>query len=416
MTETRTGNPSTSMPAKVVVVASTSFNSVTVDALVSAAPAMAQHFGDHPNSAFLAQMVLVTPSISIIIGAPIAGYLSHKFGLRRLMVFCSVVYVATGCYGSIAPDPASLIVSRVLLGLMSSLMGALALSRAREFDYPEQSRLLGFANAMAAAVAIASFILGGFVAQAFGWRAASLLYCWPVLLIPAILRGVPVAATQVQKDHGVKEPFPWKAMTPIFALTLLVNLSVFASSIEGPFVMSSRGLNDPSLLGIAVSGSAFLCVITAIAYGRLARRLSTQAQFIAIFAIYCLSALAVVATMGIGAGVAGITFSGVAGGLLAPLIYTLMIRLAPAAHVATALGISVSCVFLSLFIAPAVFQMVRQYTPLSPYGALLAINTLCLCVAVVRMAIRRTAGAGRSPDPSAFPDSSRPDQSNRANA
>ena len=55
--------------AAVLVVASSTFNSVTGDAIIAALPVMARELGRGGNAAFLTQMIAVAPAISIMIGS-----------------------------------------------------------------------------------------------------------------------------------------------------------------------------------------------------------------------------------------------------------------------------------------------------------------------------------------------------------
>lgn len=360
------------LAAQTIVVVGSSFNSITADVLVSAVPAMARDFGAGRDGAFLAQMMLVAPSISIIVGAPFAGYLVRWFSVRSLMLFCTAVYAIAGCYGAIAPDHGSLVASRLILGLMSGTLGTVALAGASAFGDAKRAQLLGYSNALAATVAIVSFVAGGVIAELYGWQAANLLYFWPVLLIHAILRGTPAERARALRDVEVpRGRFPLMLGLPIYLFTLLTFILIYSSSIIGPFEMTRRGLTNPSLIGVAVSGSALLCVVIATFYGPIARTFGTRAQLLILFGCFIASGLVMVLTTGVPAAVVGIAIGGIGGGILQPLLVSLLLRRMPEAHVTTAMGLFVSTLYLSLFCAPVAFRLVRAYTPFSPYGAVL---------------------------------------------
>jgi len=96
-----------------LVVASTSFNAITADALVAPMPEMAKEFGSIAHSKLLVQMMMVAPSISIIVASPLADLLGERIDHKRLMLYAISLYVLSGPFGYVAPGSTFLIVSRV---------------------------------------------------------------------------------------------------------------------------------------------------------------------------------------------------------------------------------------------------------------------------------------------------------------
>jgi len=380
-----TSAPSTAIPSRVaatiLVVASTSFNSITGDALVSGMPIMAQELARGRDAAFLVQMILVAPSISIILGAPLAGYLSHRIGVRKLMLLAACVYALVGGAGCLLSDSVALVVSRVLLGLVSALCGSLAISLAAQFDAVRRARLLGFANAAAATTAILSFLAGGWLAHTFGWRSASLLYLWPLLMLPVIWRGAPVRGhapvAQATEETG-RSSFPIGAVFHLYLAVILIDVLVFSSMLEGPFLLSARGMTDPSLIGVALTASSIVCIFIASAYGWIDQRVSSAVQFLFILLGYVTMCAIVAFAQTPTLTIIGFSIGSLGGGVLAPFLMSRLLRRVPAYHAATASGLFVSATYLGLFVAPSVYQAIKA-TGLPTFIGLLG----CCVIAVI---------------------------------
>jgi len=368
-----------------LVVASSTFNAITADAMVSAMPQMTREFGSGVNAAFMAQMILVTPSLSIIVAAPLAGLLVHRFGFKTLMIASLLLYALTGGFGFVAPGSASLIASRVVLGFASGLLSALALSRAADFDLRSGARLLGFANAMAATTAIASFVLGGWLAREFGWRTASLTYLWTLVLVPVVLMSSSMGERKVPLDGAAPAVrFPWLATLPTYLLVLGIFMVVYGSSIEGPFVLSRLGMSDPAQVGVAISASAFLCAVTAFGYGWIARLLDDRLQFVLVFLAFAASTVITSLAASSAVAIVGLSITGVGSGILSPLLVSRLIRKVPPAHVATATGLFGSATFVSVFLTPVAYKLivdvggVHVYTGLAAFMGIALLATICM--------------------------------------
>jgi MFS family permease len=378
--------------AMATVIAGTSFNAVTADAMVSAMPQMSREFGSGDGARFLVQMIMVAPSISIIVGAPLAGMVIRRFGLKALMVPGLIIYALCGAFGYFAPDAASLILSRVILGFTSGLLGAAALTPAAGFPPGQQARLLGFANAMAAATAIGSFVLGGWLAGQFGWRTANLAYLWSLVLIPIVMAG---PAQMAVKSHDIADaPFPWAATLPIYLLALAMFMIVYAPSIEGPFLLARRGMTDPSHIGLAISAPALACVLSALCYGRIANLLDRRWQYLLLFTLFTLSGTVTTFSAGLTATIIGMSFSGLASGMLSPLLLSTLMREVPHKHLATAAGTFASATFLSVFLTPPTYRLWTGTTSLHVYQGIALFAGLGLLVALARAGSRRPEGSG----------------------
>jgi len=138
------------------------------------------------------------------VAQPTMGKLSIRYGARRVFVWGAVIVLAGGILGSIGRDVATLLGSRLLLGVGTAAAFptsmALIRQRADSLGVEVPGRVLGGLAIAAQATIAIGLLVGGLLVTAFGWRSVfwaniplSLICIW------LTLRGVPADA---QDDRG----------------------------------------------------------------------------------------------------------------------------------------------------------------------------------------------------------------------
>jgi len=352
-------------------------------------PLMAKEMSAGGNARFIVQMITVAPSISIIAGSLVAGMVLRRVGFRGVMIPAILLYAVAGLAG-LVPMPATwLVATRILLGLASGLCGTICLTLAADLENRQAARLLGFANATAATTAIGSFIFGGWLAREFGWRLANAAYGLPLLLLPVVLAyrsqtrsGASHTPDQVGK---LSDPphFPLWSVVPVFLVTLAFYPLVYSSSTEGPFLLYSKGLHDPKLIGIAISGSAGACALVGLNYGRINVWLDRPAQFLLVFTCFTASAIVASAASTPFLAAIGLSLMGCGSGILSPLLLSTIMQRVPRDRVAEATSGYVSATYLSLFASPSAYAALVYFTPLQVFPALAAVGALGILATVL---------------------------------
>ena len=89
-------------------------------AIVSLVPNLSQlfgHFREVPNHELLVPMVLTIPSLCIALFAPVAGWLTDRWGRRRLLLISLVFYSVVGLLPLVLDNLYQIIASRFVVGL-----------------------------------------------------------------------------------------------------------------------------------------------------------------------------------------------------------------------------------------------------------------------------------------------------------
>jgi EmrB/QacA subfamily drug resistance transporter len=136
----------------------------------------------------------------------LAGALADRYGRRRLFVIGLTGFGVASLICGLAPTMELLIAGRLVQGAFGALLvpTSLALINAN-FEGPERGRAFGVWAAATSALTVAGPIVGGFLIDTLGWRAAFLVN------VPLVAIGVWIALAQLRESRNPDEPtrFDW---------------------------------------------------------------------------------------------------------------------------------------------------------------------------------------------------------------
>jgi MFS family permease len=374
--------PTPSLGAKTfVAVAGPALIALVPMAVIPALPQMAAHFAEGRDGAFFAQMVMTAPAVMIIAATLAAGWLVDLMGRRRLLLASLVVYAFGGLGCILAPDANTLIAARLLLGFASGLVMTCSMSMVADHgEGPQRDRVLGFASASAAGLAVVAQVVGGQLVQSLGWRGSFGLYALAIPVFLVALSGatdVPLRAT-VLTSHSQASLLP--RLWSVLVLTMVLTIGLFMPGIQGPFLLVEEGVTDPATIGMILASYSITAAVVAACYGRIAATLRMRGQI----SLACLG-------MGVGCiglallhgGVPTLTLGcviiGAGVGLIEPLTVTLALQHSPAPLHTRAVGLLLSAVFLGQFLNPIAVSPLR--TGLGVHGTFVAVGAFFLLLA-----------------------------------
>jgi len=377
-----TGRPAASSGAAkaFVSVAGPALIALVPMAVIPALPGMAQHFAPGGGGAFFAQMVMTAPAVMIIVATLSAGRLVDTIGRRNLMLASLVAYLAAGVGCLLLPDATSLIGARLALGFSAGLVMTCSMSMVA--DYPAgaaRDRILGFASASAATMAVVAQVAGGQLVQHLGWQASFWLYALALPVLACAWRG---ATDRAGSAVAVHPGLTVLARTwPVLFLTLVLTIGLFMPGIQGPFLLVGKGVTDPATIGMILASYSLAASLVASCYGMIAARLPMSGQI----ALACL---------GMGVGCAAFAASpgsatllaascvviGAGVGLVEPFTVTLVLqRTVPDSHT-RAIGMLLSAVFLGQFLNPVLVGPLRSaFGDVNAFGI---VGAFFLCLAL----------------------------------
>ena len=167
-------------------------------------PAMKKHFLDVPDVAFWVKLLLTLPALFIALSAPLAGWVADRFGRKRLLVLCTILYGISGTAGFFLDSLVSILVSRAVLGI--SVAGVITSATALISDYfhgPERARFMGYQAAFMGLGGVVFLLAGGALSE-WSWRGPFLVYSFAFFLAPIAA----LAVFEPERKHGYESAFP----------------------------------------------------------------------------------------------------------------------------------------------------------------------------------------------------------------
>ena len=160
------------------------FGPFVTDLYLPALPNLADYFKATPSAS---QLSLTMSMLGLSIGQLFIGPLSDKYGRKRLLVICLILFVVGTCACIYAPDIALFNAFRLVQGLAAS--GGIVIARSVSADSyrgPVLTKFLAMVSAVNGVAPIVAPVLGGFLLNFMSWKgtfAVLLLYGFVLLFM-----------------------------------------------------------------------------------------------------------------------------------------------------------------------------------------------------------------------------------------
>ncbi|HET6472862.1 MAG TPA: multidrug effflux MFS transporter [Pseudomonadales bacterium] len=272
---TRTIDPAAVPPHWLIAIlaAVTATGPFAMQCFLPALPAIQRGFA---VSSATAQLTLSASMVAIAVGTLAYGPLSDRYGRRPVLLVGLIVFVVGGFACAFAPNVETLIVARIVQAGGGAAGMVIARAVARDLYGPQ--RAAGVIARLTTVMVVAPMVapaIGGFIADAFGWRAIFALVCTAGAVVVGAV--VVMFAESHRPEHRIDSPatmlrgfaqllgssrFVVLALYPAFSST------IFFSFISGaPYVMVDllhRPATEYGLYFVLVAGGFMIGNFTAI--------------------------------------------------------------------------------------------------------------------------------------------------------
>jgi MFS family permease len=194
--------------------------------------------------------------MACVVAQPAAGKLSETFGPRRVFLAGILAVLIGGFVGGFGHDLATLIVSRILIGIGTSTGYPSAMliirNRAESAGLTKTpGNVLGGLMIAGMATAVIGLPIGGFLVSAWGWQSVFLIN------IPLALLALAMALFWIPKDPPCT---PVKSAREVAERIDLAGIAIFCCTMAA-LLLFLQSLPDPAwaVLGVAIlTGLAFI--------------------------------------------------------------------------------------------------------------------------------------------------------------
>jgi len=169
--------------------------------LVSSTPEILRDLG-HPISR--AGLVVAAGAIPGIVVAPAVGFLADRYGRRRILLPCLIIFGVFGLAAGLSPTLGWLLAARIAQGVgAAGLINLAVVLIVDHWDGLDRAALIG-QNSAVITVAVAVYpVLGGGITDLFGWRWMFVSYAIP--LVVAGLVGLHLVADKPVQSGKVRD-------------------------------------------------------------------------------------------------------------------------------------------------------------------------------------------------------------------
>lgn len=315
---------------------------------------IATQFGGGTRGNLIAQLMVTLPSIGVIVGGPIVGFLAARFGAAALLFISLAAYGTFGVGGWVIPSEYPLLATRFLLGIAAAgvATGSTALI-AERLEGNVRSRALGYSSAVASAGAIASIFLAGRLANIGGWHLPFTIYGVGFFLLVLGVASAPglqhptLHAREV-KVAGSSLARLWRTYAALVAVTVVV----FMTGIQVSFLLAARGIPKPGDQAWIIACASVGATLGALAYGSLRRRVGSDWTLIVLLSVMGIGNLVLGSQHDPVLLAFGCALNGIGGGMTVPHFANRIIETAPISVRAQALGVMYTMIFVGEFVNP----------------------------------------------------------------
>lgn len=352
-------------------------------------PGIAEHFGGGSTGQLVAQLIMTLPSIGLMVGGPLAGWLIDRLGARQVLLSALAAYAVFGSAGFYIDHQSALLATRLALGFAASgIVTACATLIGEQFDAVARARLLGYGGFFGAGAGLLSILLSGVIAEAGGWHAPFALFL-SALVVLALARGcIPIrpVITHSHEKTTTGEPGALLALLPLYTLIALIFAAAFMTNAQVSFLLVANGIRSPAtqswVIGMASLGSG----IGGGVYGWIRSWLGHRRTYCLMLTMLTIGIVILGLSHSPAVAAIGCALAGFGGGLSVPHFLNMVMDRANERIRSRALGLAYSALFLGDFLNPIVMVPVTHL--LGIHGAFITVGGV-LALGALYIATRR---------------------------
>ena len=313
------------------------------------------------DGAFAAQNVMTIAAPAMAFGAPVIGWLSGMFGKRNTLLASILIYGIAGMAGAYMPDLYSLLASRLLLGMASAGFVTMAVSLIGDYYEGDaaRDRLLGWFAIVGGGGSLIVLEAAGVLTKLDGWKAPFALYGVALaLFVLALFFIKDVRRAPVMPSAGAVSDSIWGAWY-IYALIILISISMYAVTIQGTYVMNEEGITDSVVQSNVILFSTVGSMVGAYLFRFVRPGLGFYLTLALTWVVLAFGNIGFVSSLNVYVLGLSSALVGAGSGLMQPLTQTAVLRIVSPAAVPKAMGMALGCIFAGQFIHPFVVTPIR---------------------------------------------------------
>lgn len=381
-------------------------------ALASVLPKIDAALAHSAQDSFLVKQLIGAVGLAMVVGAPAAGFLVNRIGLRNLLIAALIIYVAAGTAGLYISDLPTLLVTRLCVGLVAATVQIMGISLI-SVRYGESERAKWMGRHIGCAMIGTIFLhpVAGMLGD-IDWRGPFVLYAAALLLLPAAFNcqhtlhnadtntntntqantnanstqeiSKNSSPTSAQKPSLISS-FPWHYL--LFGM--LLGGIAYLPMVYAPYLLRQNGISSSTIMSLVLTADSLAGASMAMFFGRARKRLSHYEAFAISLACSGCGALIAVTAHNVVGIIIGLLIYGLGIGWFTPNLMTALSKKVSPLQQAKAAGFVKGAHFLSAPLFITLAEPIARHH--GPRGAILIIAVLALCLLVLVLIRSRQA-------------------------
>lgn len=327
------------------------------DPVAIAIASVIEFFSGDVDIRFLIKFILLSiPALFIAIGSPIMGWITDRWGRRKLLILSTILFGVAGVSGALVSSLAAIFVGRALLGLASAGMKTTAF--AMTGDFFEGKARAQFVGLQGSAMKIGGFVFlyfGGLLA-AVHWKVGFLGYALAFVFLPLMFmipESLPKKAP-LAKDapKPPKESVPLLPAIDVVFVAFAAAALFFLTIVQAPFFLPEKFGSTPAGVGLATGTANLAAAISAVTFHHFKMRLTYPGIFGVIFLLMSVGYAIVAMAPSFELVVFGLVIAGCGFGLIVPAQSAWVLAVVPPSRRGTGIGIVTTSMYMGQFFIP----------------------------------------------------------------
>jgi MFS family permease len=345
---------------------------------------LADSFSGAVNANFLAQLILVAPTLAIILSAPLIGRIADRDRRNLMPIAALLLFGISGVGCLLARRPAEFVAWRLLLGLsVAAILATTPIAIGRYFQGTDRQRFLGVQSSATGIAGATTPALAGFIATA-DWRNVFLPYMAAWLIVPLLAimhrRSPATPAVAGAQTDATALAIDWRTLAPICARVFLLWLTLYLLTTQLAFHLRTMGIDSVLAVGLGLGTGSMAAAVSSLLYARVKQRLRYEQVSAVAFLVTALGYVLIATTerrlmLGAGLVLAGLGF-----GLNVPSLSDWLIESADPRVRGRAFGWVTSAMYLGQFLSIFVYATLTTWTGIR--GAFLLVAAAAAAIAL----------------------------------
>lgn len=317
-------------------------------------------FADHPHSEFLIPLLVSAPSLTVVLFAPLAGFLTDRLGRRWMLLTGVLLFVVSGTAGSFLTDLDMIFGSRLVLGIAVAMI--MTSQTALVGDYFTGDKRVALTGLQISARNFGGFLfisLAGWLAV-FSPKLPFAIYGLAALFLPIMWIAIH-EPTKSRNKSGTSSPAAnggvsnWVLLIALLTLLQMsTNMLFFIMPTQLPFFLDMLGYDSAVMTGVTLGALTLSGGFVALTYGRIKKALGFRATYAVAYGLMAVGFASVSQGQVLTFLITGAVAIGAGFALAMPGFVAIALQLAPQNHRGIVGGALTTAIFLGQFLSPLI--------------------------------------------------------------